>query len=510
MKLSRLFRRKRALYGALAFTMLFGAAAVVQAADSAKTSDAANAAAVNTAEKEATPVTFPIFSGGKQINTGKSPVVIDGSAYVPLRALGEALGKQLDWNDWNRTITLKDSPTIKSVFEWKNPGSLGNGINEGGFSGLTHLPGDPDNVFYTLADRGPNGQIGKDKLRTFPVADFNPRIYKIKTSGDSIEVLETIKLQLPDGKTDAVSKNKYLTGLPNIKGVDEVPYDGTAQNVLAYDPDGLDLEGIAYNPTDDSFWLSDEYSPSLVHIKRDGTVLNRFVPFGTKAQLAGAQMNLVELFPAYYSKRVPNRGFEGVAISPDGKYLYASIQSPLALPDQKTSDNSRNLRILKMDLAKNELVGEYVYIAEDANSYTGIKQKDQVISDLFALSQNVLLVDERDKMAGKDSQIKRIYKSDFSKATNLLGTDIGANLEAATSEMLKTQGVVPVTKELVVDLVKLGYPYEKMEGIAAVGKRTIAIVNDNDFQVDYDDQLKLKPTGVPSQLHLIELQEDLY
>ncbi|WP_409345645.1 esterase-like activity of phytase family protein [Paenibacillus sp. MBLB4367] len=496
MKLWKLLRKRRMLIGALALTMTVGAT-VVQAADADKIT-------------LPVPAKFPIFSGGKQVNTGKDPVVIDGSTYIPLRALGEALGKQIDWNDWERTITLKNAPKIKSAATWKNPGSLGKGISEGGFSGLTRIPGDPANVFYTLADRGPNGQVGKEKLRTFPIDDFNPRIYKIKAEGDSLEVLETIKLQLPDGKTDAVTKSKYITGLSNTEGADEIPYDELGQKKLSYDPDGLDLEGIAYNPNDDTFWLSDEYRPSLVQVKRDGTVLNRFVPFGAKALLKDAQMNVVELFPAFYNQRVSNRGFEGVTITPDGKYLYVSIQSPLALPDQKTSDNSRNLRILKMDLAKKELVGEYVYYAENAASYEGIKQKDQVISDLYALSANVLLVDERDKMAGKEAQVKRIYKSDFSKATNLLGTDYSANLEAMPQDMLRQAGIVPVTKELIVDFVKLGYPYEKIEGITAIDKRTIAIVNDNDFAVSYDEQGKLSLTGTPTQLHVVELQEDLY
>jgi hypothetical protein len=454
---------------------------------------------------------FNITSSGKTLSLDKDPFVIDGSTYVPLRTIGEALGKQVEWNEWNQAITLKDIPTVIGKFDWKNPPALGKGISEGGFSGLIHLPNDPADTFYTLADRGPNGEVGKDKLRTFPVESYNPRIYKFKIANGEIQILDTIKLQLPAGKSDKVTKNAYITGLPNLEGSDEVPYDEKATTKLSYDPDGLDLEGISYNPTDDTFWLSEEYSPSIVQVKRDGTILGRYVPQGMKAQLeaAGAQTPIYDTLPTIYGKRVSNRGLEGVTISPDGKNLYTSIQSPLANPDKKTSDVSRGQRILKFDLATKNVVGEYVYVTENAPSFAKVNQKDVVISDLSALSSDVLLVDERDKNAGKEAQLKRIYKSDFSKATNLLNSETSKNLESLTVQQLKDNGIVPVSKELIVDMAKLGYPYEKIEGLTTVDKNTIAIVNDNDFAVNYDDKGNLSLTDVPTELQLIKVTEDL-
>lgn len=462
---------------------------------------------------QAITVPFKILSDGKEVKTDKNPVVIDGSTYVPLRALGEALGKQVEWNEWTQSIRLKEQPQVTGIHEWKNAPELTAGIKEGGFSGLLHMPGDPADTFYTLADRGPNGEFGKDKLRTFPDETYVPRIYKIKAANGSIEVLETIKLHLPEGKADAYTKTTAVTGLPNLEGPDEVPYDGTGTKKLGLDPDGLDLEGIAYSPSDDTFWLSDEYRPSLVQIKRDGTIIGRYVPQGMKEKLAaaGAQSEIFDILPAVYNNRISNRGFEGVTISPDGKYLYTSIQSPMAVPDKKTGEASRNLRILKIDLAAKKPVGEYMYIAENAANFVKVNQKDVVISDLSALNSDVLLVDERDKNAGDEAQIKRIYKADFSKATNLLGTETSEkNWEKLTVAQVKEQGIVPVTKELVVDVAKLGYPHEKLEGLAVVDLHTIAIVNDNDFGVDgYDDQGKLKVNQKPSQLYTIQVGEEL-
>ncbi|MDQ0874058.1 hypothetical protein QFZ77_002717 [Paenibacillus sp. V4I3] len=460
---------------------------------------------------EAIAVKFQLTSGGKTLTLDKDPVVINGSTYVPLRTIGEALGKQLEWNEWNQSISLKDIPKVTGEFEWKNAPVLEKGIQEGGFSGLVHLPKDAADTFYTLADRGPNGEVGKDKLRTFPIDNYIPRIYKFKITNGNIEILETIKLSLPDGKLDKVSNSKYITGLPNLIGIDEVPYDEKGVTKLAYDPDGLDLEGIAYSPTDDTFWVSDEYRPSILQVKRDGTILGRYVPKGAKDKLvqAGAQTPIFDTLPEVYNTRISNRGFEGVTISPDGKFLYTSIQSPMANPDKKTGESSRNLRILKMDLATKQIVGEYVYVAEQAGMFVKVNQKDIVISDLSALSSNVLLVDERDKNAGADAQLKRIYKSDFSKATNILGKDTSKNLESLSVQQLKDQGIQPVSKELIVDIAKLGYPYEKIEGLTVVDKNTIAIVNDNDFGISYDDKGVLTLTSAPTQLQLIQVSDDL-
>jgi len=462
---------------------------------------------------EAVAVKFNIISNGKPVQLEKDAVVIDGSTYVPLRALSEALGKQVEWNEATQSIHLKEQPKIDAIHEWKNAPELTAGIKEGGFSGLFHMPGDPEDVFYTLADRGPNGEFGKDKLRTFPNDTYVPRIYKIKAANGTIEVLETIKLHLPAGKTNVYTKTADITGISNLADSDEVPYDATGTKKLAYDPDGLDLEGIAYSPSDDTFWLSDEYRPSIVQVKRDGTIIGRYVPKGSKEKLvaAGAQTEIFDILPAAYNNRIANRGFEGITISPDGKYLYTSIQSPMAIPDKKTGETSRNLRILKMELATKQIVGEYVYVAEDAGMFVNVKQKDVVISDLAALSADVLLVDERDKNAGKEAQLKRIYRADFSKATNILGTDLSdKELEKLTAAQLKDKGIVPVAKELIVDVAKLGYPHEKLEGLTVVDPTTIAVVNDNDFGVDgYDEQGKLQLNQNPTQMHVIKLTEPL-
>lgn len=395
-----------------------------------------------------------------------------------------------------KTSESKQNQHMTGLYTLDNPKDLGNGIKEGGFSALTHLPGDPKNVFYTVSDRGPNGQVGKDELRTFPLEKFTPRMYKVSVSKGKITILKTIKLKLPNGKIDPITSTSYISGVSNIPGYDETPYNETGTKQLPYDPNGLDTEGISYNAADGTFWLCEEYSPSLIHVKADGTIISRYVPKGLKAKLSGSQVPVYENIPAVFTKRKQNKGFEGLDITPDGKYLFVAIQSPLVNPDMTTQKNSRNLRILKMDLKTKKVVGEYMYQAEESD-----KAK---ISDLAVINDHTLLVDERDK------NTVGIYKADLSHATNLLGTDVSKNtFESLTTDQLKEQHINTAKKSLVLNVLASKYNIDKVEGVAIVKPHSLAIVDDNDFGVNYDSSGKMTLTDVPTQIGIFHVRDKL-
>ena len=142
-------------------------------------------------------------------------------------------------------------------------------------SDLWHSPGDAPNEFWMLTDRGPNGQIAVDgkNRRTFWVPEFNPTIIKVTTAGDTIRVLEVVPIVGRSGKP--------VTGLPNLKDIDETPYDYSAKNIFPVNPNGLDTEGLVRTNAGD-FWIGEEYSPSLVHVDRSGKIVKRYVPSGLK------------------------------------------------------------------------------------------------------------------------------------------------------------------------------------------------------------------------------------
>jgi hypothetical protein len=219
-------------------------------------------------------------------------------------------------------------------------------------SDLWRSPSDPPGEFWMVTDRGPNGQVkvdGKNR-RTFLVPEFNPAILRVKLEAGAIRIMETLPVRGQSGNP--------VTGLPNIQGYDEVPYDYTAKSTLPLNPNGIDSEGIARTKNGE-FWIAEEYSPSLLRLDRHGKVLKRYIPEGLR--LPGTDYPVATVFPPIYGKRKINRGFEGVALSADQKALYLTLQSPLLNPDKKTGDKSRNTRVLVFDIASEKITAEYVY-----------------------------------------------------------------------------------------------------------------------------------------------------
>ena len=61
--------------------------------------------------------------------------------------------------------------------------------------------------------------------------------------------------------------------------------------------------------------------------------------------------------------KTTNRGFEGLAISPDGEYFYAMLQSAML---DEGAGNGTSTRIVKFDTATGLAVAQYAYQLETA------------------------------------------------------------------------------------------------------------------------------------------------
>ena len=57
----------------------------------------------------------------------------------------------------------------------------------------------------------------------------------------------------------------------------------------------MDTEAIALDSRDGSFWLGEEYGPSIVHAAADGTLLMRITPKGLGLSMPGVTVR--ELLP---------------------------------------------------------------------------------------------------------------------------------------------------------------------------------------------------------------------
>jgi hypothetical protein len=274
-------------------------------------------------------------------------------------------------------------------------------------SGLFHVPGDPADEFYGLTDRGPNIDCsaseeitgvptaqacgGDDKAKLFPRPDFVPSIGKLKLNEDgTYATTDWIELKDAAGKT--------ITGLSNpLKAAKtEAAYDTNGKQ-LPFDPNGLDTEGLV-RLADGTFWIGEEYGPSLVHVAADGKIIERLVPPGVDKDLSGATYKVTGSLPAILAKRQLNRGIEGIALAPDESALYAIVQNPLANPDADAYKKAVATRILKLDLKSQQVVGEYVYTLDAPTTFKqdkSDKQSDVRISELSAVGVDQLIVLER-------------------------------------------------------------------------------------------------------------------
>ncbi|TPG63646.1 esterase-like activity of phytase family protein [Hymenobacter nivis] len=363
-------------------------------------------------------------------------------------------------------------------------------LYNGGFgSALAPDPNDPA-VFYLLTDRGPNAAGVAANSIIFGKADFTPQIGKFRLKDNQLVLEQTILLKNAAGQ--------LLTGLPNPAGqgsTGETALDASGQP-LPTSPDGLDSEGLVL-AADGTFWVSDEYGPHLVHFDAAGKTIERINPFGTGT--GGRRLPLV------LARRRPNRGMEGLTLTPDGKTLVGLMQSPLHNPSSAAVSGSTVLRVVTFDIAT-AATRQYVYLMENAG-LTGC-------SEIAAITGTTFLALERDGLYGGSptapAAFKRVYKFDLAGATEVSdGADgaAGKLYGGLTLEQLKTPaglaaaGVVPVTKTLVLDLltdISPVYPHDKAEGLALLANGQLAISNDDDFGVIDNGQNGFAPKILPA------------
>lgn len=341
-----------------------------------------------------------------------------------------------------------------------------NGVNvvNGGFGSA--LSSNQNGVFYALTDRGPNIDGAKSNEKIFPKPDFTPQIGKFKLVDGKLILEKVIYLK------DETGKN--LTGLPNpvgSGGTGETPLDLNG-NVLNYDPKGIDPEALVAMK-DGTFWVADEYGPHLIHFDADGKAIDWINPFGNG--VGGKKL------PTVYKYRRPNRGMEGLTITPDGRYLVGIMQSPLLNPNKDVQKTSKACRILFYEIATSKFK-EYIYLLDTTAT---------AISEIAALTNTTFLVLERDgKTPGLGSNIvKKLYKIDISNATDVHSNqENGLMFNNKTIEQLSEDELKSllkcVTKQEVFDIMSIpNYPHDKPEGIVVLSNTLIAIVNDDDFGI---------------------------
>lgn len=329
-----------------------------------------------------------------------------------------------------------------------------------------------DGEFWTITDRGPNGEPDDD-VRTFIVPEFTPTLVKVRLDGDAAKVIAALPLITPAGDP--------VTGLPPfVPQGDPTPAlaDGKSSEDLL-NPNGLDTEGVV--ATDDGFWVVEEYGPSIAHVDKRGHVTARYVPKGTEKKYKGAAYDIVGALPADLAKRAANRGFEDVALLPDGSTIVAALQSPL---DGK--EKSLTTTLLEFDTKQAKVGQLYKYTFDEPDTFMDdeddkAKAKDLKISALTVTENGDLLVEER------TDEEARFYR-----------VTLGADHELAGDD-----------KHLFANLAGVEGVPKKVEGAALISPDTLVVSTDNDFGFDtegtYAKGKDVKRTGTKSEFLTIKI-----
>src|SRR5262245_19235944 len=211
-----------------------------------------------------------------------------------------------------------------------------------------------DDVYMAAPDRGPF-----DGLTDMPYVD-RVNFLHIPTDVDA----GTAETTLLDTR---ILRNKH-----------NAAFVGAASAFDADNPDAglrFDPEGLRVAP-DGTFYVSDEYGPSILQFNRQGKLLRR-IALPADFTIANPSATPNDELLLNDSGRQANRGMEGLAISPDGQTLYGMMQNALlqdeALIPGSTDRRSLFTRILKVDLNTGN-TAEYAYRLDASNRGQGVSE----------------------------------------------------------------------------------------------------------------------------------------
>jgi len=243
-------------------------------------------------------------------------------------------------------------------------------------------------------------------------------------SSDAMLMFHELKVDWTGGKVDRVGTS-FLHD-PDRKLPFVIVNEHTPKRYLT----GADLDIESIQPIGDSLWFGDEFGPYLVRTDLSGKVTGFF-----ETKVDGK----VVRSPDHYTLTTPampgpvafevrrSRGFEGMAASVDGKFLYPLLEGPLWDATAKaweTKDGREYLRILEFDVAKGEYTGRSWKYRLELN--------DNNIGDFNMIDADTGLIIERDNGEGDPAtacngpakpdcqnvpaKFKRIYKIDLTQA----------------------------------------------------------------------------------------------
>ncbi|MBC7773277.1 MAG: esterase-like activity of phytase family protein [Pyrinomonadaceae bacterium] len=380
-----------------------------------------------------------------------------------------------------------DRSGLTDTLAWKSGsmphdrlGSFGSGL---AYSGR-------DNLYFACADRGP-----ADGAAAYACRVQVMRIEVLSTPGNGWQLRMTCEATrlLKD------SAGRAFTGAADRLNLKD------AALARRLDPEGIRVA------RDGSLYISDEYGPFVDHYSASGVRLARLPASAHLLNSSQSGEPAGELPPIARQGRQPNRGMEGLAISPEGMRLYGIMQSPLIQDGGLDPANKRvgtNARIVEYSL-RDGAEGprrQFVYCMEHP-AYS--------LNEILSVSDRTFLVLERDGKGGTEAKFRAIYKitldnaSDVSDRTILPVRSLPASVRA-------------VGKSMFLDLMRPEFGLagklmpEKIEGLTfgpdlPDGRHVLLVSIDNDF-IDGQDSIvwafAIEPNLLPDfALPIVESQQ---
>jgi len=363
---------------------------------------------------------------------------------------------------------VADSPSVELIGlarlsgELRDDSSFDQKLEDGSpanrFGGLSAIEftGNGDQ-FWLLPDRGAG-----DGAVTYPC-----RVHLAKLTVDA-------KSQAIDFELVSTVPMTSTAGAPLVgsQAISDAEKRSDRSSWTALDPEGI----RQWN--EKTLIISDEYGPHVMAIDTDGKVVKEFsIPesYRLRAPVDGV-----------YTRGIyPNRGLEGIAITPSGDTLVTVPQSPLIQDGRIKGDKCLGLNCRWLVLGNDGSVKrQIVYQLEDES--TGV-------SEVLAVDEHRFLVLERDSKSGDKAKIKRIFLADINDASDV------SDIDALPTDAVPA-GVRVVKKSVIIDLQDEHFGIggaatpEKPEGLCwgnplPDGRRTLWVCCDNDFEPNRDTEI---------------------
>ena len=397
---------------------------------------------------------FPATLSGHAILPAKSFIDAPADAPADLKVSGKfTTGRRVDAIG---TVEGKsaDRPTGVSVpFD---------GQPVQGHSGIKRMP---DGSFWLLTDNGFGAKANS------PDSMLYLNRYKVDFAGGAMERLETIFLHDPDKKVPF-----------------RIVHEGTETRYLT----GSDFDTESLQIIGDALWIGDEFGPFLIMADLKGRVL---AVFDTKVdgKVVRSPDNPAVTTPASPGGAVAfqvrrSKGFEGMAASKDGRFLYALLEGPLWNADAKsfetTAEGKEALRILEFDVAKEAWTGRSWQYA--------LEQAGNAIGDFNMIDGTTGLIIERDN--GEGTADKACAQG---QPTTGCFSSVAAFKRVYKVELTDANAGGPVRKIGYIDLMRIAdpdkkarkplnggvltFPFFTIENVDVVDDRHIVVGNDNNL-----------------------------